>query len=223
PKGILVASLAAVAFGTVAIFAKLAYREGAELLPLLATRFVVAGALLVAYHVAMRRRLWIGRRDVVRLMLLGALGYATESALFFLGLERAPAAVISLIFFTYPMWTALLAFATRRESYTHRTLVALLLGTGGVALIFSVRVESLAGPLFALAAAVAVAVYLLVAQVVVTRIDASVVATWTALGAAVAVAAGSVVSRSAIPQGALDEAVGLGPRARSRSCSSFGR
>lgn len=209
-RGIVLASVAAVAFGTLAIFAKLAYREGAELLPLLAVRFVVGSALLVAYHLATGRRLWIGRRDAARLMLLGGLGYATESLMFFLGLERAPAAVISLIFFTYPLWTALFAFATRLERYSHRTVVALLLGMGGIVSIFSVRSASLAGPLFALAAAISLAVYLLVAQVVMARVEASVAATWTALGATVAFAGGSLVTRSGLPAAALDEAAGLG-------------
>lgn len=209
-RGIALAAVAAIAFGTLAIFAKLAYRDGAELLPLLAARFVVAGTLLVAYHLATRRSLWVGRAKVVRLMLLGGLGYAAESALFFLGLERAPAAVVSLIFFTYPAWTAALAFATRIEAYTHRTLAALLLGTAGVALIFSIRLPSLAGPLFALAAALSLAIYLLIAQVVMARVEPSVAATWTALGATVAFVAGSLASEPVLPARALDDAAALG-------------
>ena len=209
-RGIVLASVAATAFGTLAIFAKLAYRDGAELLPLLATRFLVAGALLVAYHVATRRNLWVGRRDVVRLMLLGGLGYAAESALFFIGLEHAPAAVVSLVFFTYPLWTSLLGFVTRLEEYSHRTLVALVLGSGGVALIFSIRLESLRGPLFALLAALSLAVYLLVAQVVMARIEPSVAATWTALGALVAFGTATAVTGSSLPGEALDDAVALG-------------
>jgi drug/metabolite transporter (DMT)-like permease len=209
-RGIVLASVAAIAFGTLAIFAKLAYREGAELLPLLAARFVVAGVLLVGYHVATRRPLWPGRAAVVRLLLLGGLGYAAESALFFLGLERAPAAVVGLIFFTYPTWTAALAFATRMEAYAHRTLAALLLGTAGVALIFSIRLESLAGPLFALGAALSLAVYLLVAQVVMARVEPSVAATWTALGATAAFGVSALTTGPALPAEALDEAAGLG-------------
>ncbi|MFN2589039.1 MAG: DMT family transporter [Actinomycetota bacterium] len=209
-RGIVLASVAAVAFGTLAIFAKLAYDDGARLLPLLAGRFAVAVVLLVAYHVATRRHLWVGRRDVVRLMLLGGVGYAAESALFFLGLERAPAAVVSLVFFTYPTWTSLLGFVTGLEPYSHRTLLALALGSGGIALIFSIRLESPAGPLFALAAAMTLAVYLLVAQVVMARVDASVAATWTASGALVAFALGSLVTGSGLPAAALDDAAALG-------------
>ncbi|HYP23385.1 MAG TPA: DMT family transporter [Actinomycetota bacterium] len=209
-SGIVHASAAAVAFGTLAVFAKLAYEDGAELLPLLATRFVVAGALLVLYHVVTRQRLWPGRRDAVRLLALGGLGYAAESALFFMGVERAPAAVVSLVFFTYPMWTALLAFATRMERYSNRVAVSLVLGSAGVGLIFSVRLGSLLGPLFALLAAMSLAVYLLVAQVVARDVAPSVAATWVSLGAAVAFGGGTLVSGDWLASDALDEAAALG-------------
>ncbi|HEV2755060.1 MAG TPA: DMT family transporter [Actinomycetota bacterium] len=209
-RGIVLASVAAVAFGTLAIFAKLGYDDGAGLLPLLAARFLVAVVLLAAYHIAIRRPLWVGRRDVVRLMLLGGVGYAAESALFFLGLERAPAAVISLVFFTYPTWTSLLGFVTRMEPYSHRTVASLALGSAGIALIFSLRLESLAGPLFALLAAMSLAVYLLVAQIVMARVEASVAATWTATGALVAFSGATLVTGSGLPRAAFDEAAALG-------------
>lgn len=209
-RGIVLASVAAVAFGTLAIFAKLAYRDGATLLPLLAVRFLIAGVLLVAYHAATRRTLWVERGTIVRLLLLGGVGYAAESALFFLGLERAPAGVISLVFFTYPLWTSLLGFVTKLEPYSHRTLLALALGGGGIALIFSIRLESLAGPLFALLAATSLAVYLMVAQVVAARTEPSVAATWTALGALVAFGLGTIVSGESFPAEATGEAAALG-------------
>lgn len=209
-SGIVLSAVAAVAFGTLAIFGKLAYEDGAELLPLLATRFAIASVLLALYHVAARRRLWPGGRDAARLMVVGGVGYATESTLFFMGVERAPAAVVSLVFFTYPMWTALFALAARMERYSHRTALSLLLGTAGVALIFSIRLESLAGPLFALLAAISLAVYLLVVQVVTAPIEASVAATWISIGAAVAFGAGTLVGGGAMPRAALDEAAALG-------------
>ncbi|HEX2057817.1 MAG TPA: DMT family transporter [Actinomycetota bacterium] len=209
-RGIVVASVAAVVFGSFAVLAKLAYRDGAELLPLLATRFAIAGGLLALYHVATRRPLWPGRSSAVRLLLVGGVAYAAEAALFFMATERAPAGVVSLVFFTYPTWTALLAFATRMERYSHRTVAALVLGTAGVAVIFSIRLESLAGPLLALGAAISLAVYLLVAQVVAARVTPSVAATWVALGAAVAFAAGAVVTATPLAADAAGEAALLG-------------
>ena len=209
-SGIVLSAVAAVAFGTLAIFAKLGYEDGAELLPLLATRFVIAASLLALYHLAIRRPLWPGRGHALRLMLLGAVGYATESTLFFMGVERAPAAVVSLVFFTYPMWTALFALAARMERYSHRTALSLLLGTAGVATIFSIRLESLAGPLFALGAAISLAVYLLVVQVVTEGIVPSVAATWISFGAATAFGVGALFAGGAMPAAALDDAAALG-------------
>lgn len=209
-RGIAVASVAAVVFGTFAVLAKLAYRDGAELLPLLATRFAIASTLLVLYHVVGRRRLWPGARNALRLLLLGGTAYAAESALFFMGAERAPASVVSLMFFTYPAWTALLAFATRMEPYSHRIVAALALGSAGVALIFTIQLGSPAGPLFALAAALALAVYLLAAQVVAAPVAPSVAATWISLGAGVAFGTGTLVSGSGLPAEALDEVAALG-------------
>lgn len=209
-RGIVVASVAAVVFGTFAVFAKLAYRDGAELLPLLATRFSIASGLLALYHVVRRRPLWPGGRNVVRLLLVGGVAYAAEAALFFMGAERAPASVVSLVFFTYPTWTALLAFATRMERYSHRTLAALVLGTAGVAVIFSIRLESLAGPLFALGAALSLAIYLLIAQVVAASLTPSVAATWISFGAALAFGTGALVTRTPLAADAVDEALVLG-------------
>lgn len=204
------ASVAAVVFGTFAVLAKLAYQEGAELLPLLATRFSIACALLALFHVAARRRLWPGRRNAVRLLLLGSLAYAAEAALFFMAAERAPASVVGLVFFTYPTWTALLAFATRMERYSHRTAAALLLGSAGVVVIFSIRLGSLAGPLFALGAAMSLAVYLLVAQVIAAPVSSSVAATWVSAGAALAFGAATLVTGSPLAADAVDEAALLG-------------
>jgi drug/metabolite transporter (DMT)-like permease len=209
-RGIVVASVAAIVFGTFAVLAKLAYRDGAELLPLLATRFGIAATLLALYGVATRRGIWPGRRAAVRLLLLGGLAYAGEAALFFMATERAPAGVVGLVFFTYPMWTALLAFATRMERYDHRTAAALALGIAGVAVIFSIRLESLAGPLFALGAAMSLAVYLLVAQVLAAGVVPSVAATWVAIGAAVAFGTGALVTGSPLAADAADEAALLG-------------
>jgi drug/metabolite transporter (DMT)-like permease len=209
-RGIVVASVAAIVFGTFAVSAKLAYREGAELLPLLATRFAIAAVLLALYHAATRRGLWPGRANVIRLLLLGGVAYAAEAALFFMATERAPAGVVSLVFFTYPTWTALLAFATRMERYNHRTAAALVLGTAGVAVIFSIRLDSLAGPLFALAAAMSLAVYLLVAQVVAAPVAPSVAATWVASGAALAFGTATLVTGTPLASDAADEAALLG-------------
>lgn len=201
---------AAVAFGTLAIFAKLAYRAGADPILLLGVRFVIAAVLMISLHAAIGRSLVLERRKLVGLLLLGGLGYAFESSLFFLALQRAPAAIVELIFFSYPLWVNLAGLVTGLERFRGGVLAALVLGSAGVTLIFSVHGGSVEGRVIALIAAVAVAAYFLAAQVVMRGVPASVGATWTATGAAVSLTITGLVLRQSLPAGALAPAAGLG-------------
>lgn len=207
--GIGIAALAAIAFGTLAIFAKSAYDVGARPLPLLATRFALAALLLMAF-----RRL--GRRAAddapAGRMSLAALGvaYALESALFFAALERAPATVVTLVFYSFPLWTTLLGIATKLERFRSDLVVALVLGLAGIALIFSVPQTSLAGPLLALLAAFAVTGYLLMAQIVTRGVEPLRAATFTSAAAAASLAMASVATGQGLPLAALPAAGGLG-------------
>jgi drug/metabolite transporter (DMT)-like permease len=208
--GLALATCSGVAFGTMSIFAKLAYDRGASALPLLAARFAFATLLLGAFHVATGRTMMIGRRNVLQLLLLGAFGYGFEASLFFLALEHAPAGVVGLIFYSFPLWTNALGIATGIETFSARVLVALVLGTAGVASIFTVSDSGLAGPVLALAAAVAVAVYLLLAQVLMRDIPATSFALWTGAGAAVSVGAAALVAGWELPVATVPHAAAMG-------------
>lgn len=208
--GIGLALIAAVSFGTLAIFAKYAYEAGAQAVPLLAVRFTVTGVLLVAYVAARKGNLRIGRAKIGRLLALGALGYGVESTFFFMALERAPASIVGLVFYSFPLWTTLLALSLKLERFDKKLLIALLLGTFGVGSIFSITSTSLAGPLFALAAAIVVAMFYIAAQVLTADTPSSVAATWTAIGAAGALWAVAAIMRTGLPMAALGHAVALG-------------
>ena len=200
----------AVAFGTLAIFAKQAFEAGAQAVPLLAARFGITTVLLVAYQAARGARLFPGRDKVVRLLGLGAFGYGVEAALFFLALERAPASVVGLVFYSYPLWTTLIAIALRIERFEARLGVALLLGTIGVASIFSFTATPLAGPLFALAAAVMVALFYIGAQLFTEGTPPATAAAWTATGAAGALITLSLLQGTGLPREAWPPAAALG-------------
>ena len=208
--GIALALLSAVAFGTLAIFGKLAYRAGAEPLPLLATRFAFAAVLLAAYVVVTRRRFFLPQRQLFQLGALGALGYAGETVFFFSALQRATAAVVSLVFYSYPMWTVLFGFATRLEPFRKQLVIALALGTGGVLLIFSLPRGGLLGPLLALAAAFTVAIFFLATQLVIVNVDPITSAMWTAVSAALALGIAALTARDSLPIEALPHAFALG-------------
>jgi drug/metabolite transporter (DMT)-like permease len=145
------------------------------------------------------------------LILFGGLGYAFESTLFFAALQRASAAVVGLVFYSYPLWTTLLALAVGLERYRHRIAMALVMGTAGVSVIFSLRTTAMSGPLLALGAAVAVALYLIAIQKGSTGVDPYNVALWTATGAAISLSVIALVTRGSLPGASLPFASALGP------------
>jgi drug/metabolite transporter (DMT)-like permease len=207
--GVAVASGAAIAFGTLAIFAKHAYDAGATPAPLLAVRFSICAVLLASYNGVTGRALLVARSKNVQLFLMGALGYAFESLLFFLALERAPAGTVALIFYSYPIWVVVLSLATGLEKLHARLLGALALGTTGVSLVFSLSLDEPAGAFLALAAAVTVAIYVTLAQIVMRGIDPAVSALWTATGAAVTTGIGALALGHGLPAASLPHATGL--------------
>jgi drug/metabolite transporter (DMT)-like permease len=208
--GVLLAVMSACAFGTVAILARKGYEEGADPLPLLGYRFAIASALLIALARAMRRPAVPDPGVVWKLLLLGGVGFAIESSLFFIALDKAPAGIVSLVFFSFPMLTVLISWILRTEPVTKRTVLALSLGTAGVASIFTIRDVSLEGPLLALLAALSVAIYFTGAGVVMRGHDPLVGAIWTAVGAAVSILAVAFATGQDFPLAALPWAVALG-------------
>ncbi|MFN2526609.1 MAG: DMT family transporter [Actinomycetota bacterium] len=208
-SGLLRAAGAALAFGTLAIFAKFAYEQGARPLPLLGVRFAFATVILVIFNLFTGRSLKLSRARVLRLLALGGLGYGLESTLFFAALERAPASLVGLIFYSYPIWTNIIGLATKLESFRASTLVALLLGTAGVLSIFTIPRIDPTGALLALASAVAVAFYYVLAQIFQRGVEPAVAAAYTAGGAALATSAGALLAGQGIVADALPHALGL--------------
>lgn len=207
--GLALAGIAAVAFGTLAISAKFAYRAGSTVLPLLTVRFVGATVLIALFHLIARRSLKVPRDVMWKLLVLGGIGYGLETAFFFAALERAPAGVVALIFYSYPLWTVLMGFATRLEPFGGKLVAALVIGSIGVAIVFSPEGGGLAGPLFALGAAVAVAAYFIAMQVVLEDVGSSAAAFWTSAGAATTTAAAWAVTREPLLSEAVVPALAL--------------
>ena len=198
------------AFGILAIFVKWAYQDGAGEIPLLALRFVLAALLLVSFHLVSGRSLRVLRAQMVRLLLLGGVGYAFEASLFFLALDRAPAGIVTLVFYSFPLWTAILTTTFGLDKFRLRLAIALALGAAGVISILSISGGSLEGALLALGSSLAVAVYFLFAQILIKDVDPSVSATWTCIGAALSLGAITPFFDRLVPAPALLDALGLG-------------
>jgi drug/metabolite transporter (DMT)-like permease len=168
----------AAAFGAMAVLGKLAYDEGATVGTLLATRFVVAAALLWLFVVCAGRLRELrahARRDVGIALALGAVGYSAQAGAAFAALERLDASLLSLLLYTYPVLVTVTAIALGREPASRRTALALALASAGLVLVVAAaaaRTLDPLGTLLALGAAVLYSAYILISDGVAARMGA---------------------------------------------------
>jgi drug/metabolite transporter (DMT)-like permease len=187
--GALLVLASAVAFGVMPIFGKLSFEAGVGVGTLLFVRFAIATPVLWAAVVA-RNALPrnVGRGVLVRALALGAVGYAMQSGLYFLALERMDASVLSLILYSYPALVTGAAILLGRESANRRRLVALVTASGGLVLVLAGAGAGdfdLAGAAFGVGAALTYTPYILVSDGVSSKLEALPLAALVSSGAAV--------------------------------------
>ena len=187
------------AFGGMAIFAKLAYGEGATVGTLLSVRFAFAAVLfwvLVFARAGARELLALSGRDLRAGLALGACGYALQSGCYFAALQRIDASILSLLLYTFPAIVAAAAVALGRERMTRRRLAALVLASGGLALVVTGAGAGSLEPLgvaLGLAAALVYSTYILVSDGVAGRISPLLLSALVCTGAAVSLCAGAAL------------------------------
>lgn len=127
---------AAAAFGAVGVLAKLSYSFGIDVLQLLALRFLLAAAgMYVLARLAGQSPIRLGRRTLLTLFAMGAIGYAGPSLMYFVALKSIPASLASLIMFIYPSLVGLGAWRLYRRPIGPRHVAALVGSFVGVAML----------------------------------------------------------------------------------------
>lgn len=188
--GTILTVVSALGFSTLPIFGMLAYGAGANVITLLAIRFLMASVLLWAYVLVTRQPL-PDLRTGVQLLIMGGVGYTTMSLLYLSSVaeDRLSPAMAALLLYTYPAIVALLAWRFDRHRLTGRQIVALLLTLAGVGLVLvtpgSGAAFTWAGALLALGSAVVYAIYILFGSRVSVRSSPSVVTAFVSTAAAV--------------------------------------
>lgn len=181
-----------------AIFAKLAYDEGANTATLLTLRFVFAALILWAI-VAVRRRPRPPRRVILGGAGLGFFGYSLQAGGYFAALNHLDASLTALVLYTYPAIVFVGAVLLGREPWSAAKLAALAVAAGGVALVLAGGATgslNATGVLLATGAAVAYATYILVADTVVPGADPFALTAIVATGATVSVGLYTVLTGS---------------------------
>lgn len=129
-RGLLLVLAAAGAYATMPILAKLAYANGVTLPALLAWRFLLAAALFAvlgwkapALPLRQRARLWA----------IGSI-FVGNALAYFNALQHTPAAVASLLLYSYPVMVTLVAPVLGLERLRARGVLAAVLAFAGCAL-----------------------------------------------------------------------------------------
>jgi drug/metabolite transporter (DMT)-like permease len=200
----------ALAFGAMAILARVAYADGVDIATLLALRFSLAAVCLLL--IARVRDVTFPRgRDLAIVSALGGAGYGGQAATFFTALTLAPAGLVALLLYLHPALVAVLATLFLHERMNAVKLIALVVALVGMTLTV---VPALTGsgtgsfprlPLgiaFGLAAAAIYSVYIVVGTPLTERVaplalSTVVVASAAAVFVVVATVKGPMLPRSA--------------------------
>lgn len=131
--GIALVAVSAASFGTVAIFARVAYEAGGDPVGVLFLRLAAAGGVLAALMAARGER-WPRGRNLAGLLALGGLGYVGQSLAFFTGLTYASAGLMALLLYLFPAIVVVLSVVFLRERLSAVKVAALVLALLGSAL-----------------------------------------------------------------------------------------
>jgi drug/metabolite transporter (DMT)-like permease len=191
--------VSAVSFGALPIFGRFAYAHGMNVQSLLATRFLLAGAVLTV--IAWTRHAEMPKRGTLGMLAaLGAVGYAAQAASYFNSIRYVPAAVTSVLLYTYPVIVTVLSRPIYGVPLTRRRLVALALALAGAFLVASpsggLRFE---GVLLGLLSAVFYSAYILTGKRVLEDVDPWLATAVISISAGVAYLAFGVATRSYAP------------------------
>ncbi len=154
------------------IFARFAYASGVSPITLLFLRFAFAAPVMLGL-VALRRVQLPRGAALLALIGLGGVIYVVQALCYFTALTRAPASLVALILYLYPILVALGAVIVYGERFTLAKAIALVLALGGAALMIGFETGgTAAGVILAMAAAAIYAVYILTGTKVMRTVPA---------------------------------------------------
>jgi len=185
--GVFLVAVSAISFGTMAIFARIAYDAGSDPITVLFLRFTIAGIFMLAIMVA-KGMAYPRGHTLVTLAFMGALGYVGLSFAFFTALTMAPAGLVAILLYLYPAFVTLLTTVFLKKPVTLLKFAALSLTFGGTLLIIGLDSGSgqNLGIVLAITAAVLYSVYIVVGSKVISNAGAFQASTVVIISAGVA-------------------------------------
>lgn len=187
PAAVALACGGAASYGVTVVIGRKLAQSGMAPATALGVRFAIAAAVLAGL-LRLRRAEPVARGRALRILALGAIGYAGQSSLFYLSLQRGTAATSILLFYAYPALVCLIGWLVLGERRpARRTALALGLSAAGTATVAAASgplTVSALGVACALGSALVFALYLLAGQRLGGGTDAMATAALVAAGAA---------------------------------------
>jgi drug/metabolite transporter (DMT)-like permease len=170
--GVLLVIVSAVAFGTMAVLAPVAYNAGTNPITLLFLRFMISGLAMMVTMIVQRVEFPKGRL-LLGLVLMGGVWYVVQSLAYFTALTMASVGLVVLLLYLYPALVVLISAVALKERITKPKLLALGLALVGTILTIGPSGEGeLLGVLLALSAALLYATYIVVGDRLMKQVEA---------------------------------------------------
>jgi drug/metabolite transporter (DMT)-like permease len=182
-QGLFLLLAAATAFSTLAIFMKVAFGAGVNLITLLAFRFLFSALLCFCALLLTRKSLALPALQRWKIFALGGVVHVTVSIFYAISVQRLPASLTGLIFYLYPAMVAGLASLIGWERMNRLKLTALVVCFVGLLQVLGVSfgVVSTSGLLFGIAAAFFQACHVLLSHAILTNLSPLLTVGWSAL------------------------------------------
>lgn len=169
--GILLITVSAASFGTLAIFGRYAYADGMDTFTVLFLRFGISASFMTII-LLLRKEHFPRGRILTQLVGMGALGYVGQSFLYMTAIKYASSGLVALLLYLYPMFVFILSVLVLHEKVTSIQASALILALVGSALTVDPNGGQLIGALMAIAAALIYSGYIIVGTNVMKHVSA---------------------------------------------------
>jgi drug/metabolite transporter (DMT)-like permease len=158
--------VSAVAFGTLSIFAKLAYSNGLGTEQLLAFRFALAAIGMWVLSLAVGQNpLRLSRRQGGSLVAVGGVLYTLQAVTYFIALRTLPASLCVLIVYIYPSLVVIAAWLFLHRPVSRWHVGALIASFAGVILLVGgAQFQLGTGLIFAFAAPLMYTTFILISE-----------------------------------------------------------
>ncbi|MBL8025533.1 MAG: DMT family transporter [Fibrobacteres bacterium] len=177
--------ISTISFGSMAIFAKFAYRDGADVQAVLFLRFFIAGVVMAGI-MALKKYEWPKGRTLLVLIGMGAVGYFSQAYALFGALNYASAGLVSLLLYVYPVLTVIISSIIIRKVPSLAKIAIILAAITGTILTIGGELNGKPlGIILALTSACIYSVYLLTGEKVLSKVHPFAAATVIMLSASV--------------------------------------